>query len=103
MFNIAQKVALAEGSAQDIQFKKKDKFLEGSSPHFDRKGENRVRKNDSFTPMNASKESLTSVIKEKYRVQDPTPMRPQTLLVRDKTKYCGFHRDYATQPRIVFS
>lgn len=28
------------------------------------------------------------------KIKDPTPMHTQTLLVRDKIKYCSFHQDY---------
>lgn len=38
MFNVTRKVALVEGSAQDTHFKKKDKFLEGSSNLFYKRG-----------------------------------------------------------------
>lgn len=93
MFNIARKVDLEEGSEQDTHFKKEDKFSKVSS-RFDKKRNNWIKKTESFTPLNILIENLISVIKEKYGVQDPTPMLPQNLPVRDKTKYCGFHRDY---------
>lgn len=49
---------------------------------------------EMFTPLNAPKASLVSIVKDKYGVQDPTSMRPQILSTRDRTKFCGFHRDY---------
>lgn len=61
---------------------------------FNKKGKNLIQKTKSFTPVSIPKESLISIIKEKYRVQDPIPMRAQTLPTRDKSKYCGFHQDY---------
>lgn len=98
MFNVAQKVALAEGSALESTYKRKDKpldFHRDSHQNFlARKGKNRARKIETFTPLNVLKESLVSVIKDKFGVQDPTPMRPQTLSTTDKSKFCGFHRDY---------
>lgn len=47
-----------------------------------------------FTPLNVLKANLVAVIKDKYRVKDPAPMRPQSFPTRDKTKFCEFHRDY---------
>lgn len=61
---------------------------------FEKTGKNMNSKTESFTPLNVPKEILISVIKENYGVQDPTPMRSQTLSTRDKSKYCNFHRDY---------
>lgn len=36
----------------------------------------------SFTPLNEPKESLITVIKEKYTIQGPIPLNPHTLHTR---------------------
>lgn len=48
----------------------------------------------TFTPLNTLKESLVTVMKEKFEVRDPTPMQVEMLPARDKSKYCGFHQGY---------
>lgn len=60
----------------------------------EKRDKSRSQKTEMFTPLNVSKASIVSVIKDKYGVQDATPMRPQTLSTQDKTKFCGFYRDY---------
>lgn len=60
----------------------------------DRRGKNRTRKTETFTPLNVPKEDLVSVLKEKYGVPDPEPMHPRSQNFWDKTKYCLFHRDH---------
>lgn len=57
MFSIAWKVALPQGSTQDSQFKRKDRYREVSLPPVHRKGKNRTRKIETFTPLNVPKES----------------------------------------------
>lgn len=47
-----------------------------------------------FTTLNVPKESLITIINEKYGVQDHIPFNLHTLNTRDKTKYCSFHRDF---------
>lgn len=44
MFNVAQKVALVEGSAQESHIKRKDQHSEVPLLPFDRRGNNRTRK-----------------------------------------------------------
>lgn len=92
MFNVARKVALAEGSAQESQYRKKERQSEASP--LERRGKNRTRKTETFTSLNVPKESLITIIKEKYRVCDPTPMQTQAMPARDKSKFCRFHQDY---------
>lgn len=75
MFNVAREVALAERSAQESQFKKKEQLSEVSLPPPDRRGKNRTQKIETFTPLNIPKESLVTVIKEKFGVHDRAPSR----------------------------
>lgn len=63
-------------------------------PPFEKRGKNQTPKTKSFTPLNVPKESLVTVIKGKFGVQDPALMNTHTLPARDKTKYCTFHQDY---------
>lgn len=70
MFNVARKVALAEGSAQDGQPKRKERLGESTLPTYDKRGKKRTRKTETFTPLNVPKESLVAVIKDKFGVWD---------------------------------
>lgn len=91
MFNVVRKIALAEGSGYESQYKKKEKVVEAPVTLLDMRGKNWTCKTEVFTPLNVPKESLVTIIEEKYGVRDPTPMRPQTLHDQDKSKYYGFH------------
>lgn len=51
-------------------------------------------KNRVFYPFEREKESLVTVIKDKFRVRDLTPMRTHMLPARDKSKYYAVHQDY---------
>lgn len=77
MFNVAFKVALAEGSAQEIHCKKREEYTE-TSPQ-DRRGKNRTRRIEMFTSLNTPKENLVTVLKEKLGVCDPAPTRTTNL------------------------
>lgn len=91
IFNVVQKVALAESSALESTNKKRDKPHESQKEFHLNFSERRA---ETFTPLNIPKANLVTVIIDKYGVRDPTLMRPQMLATRDKTKFCGFHRDY---------
>lgn len=101
MFNMARKVALAENNTsaeKKVAGAKKESTsydkIKSLAVHNDRRGKNRTRKTETFTPLNVPKEDLVSVLKEKYGVPDPEPMHPRSQNFRDKTKYCLFHRDH---------
>lgn len=85
----AQKVTLVEDNLHGIQNKRKERHSE--IPPRDQKGKNRTRKTKSLTLLNISKENPISIIKQKYRVYDPPPMRTQNVPAKDKLKYCDFH------------
>lgn len=98
MFRVAQKFALAESSAQEFTNKKKDKhhdLQKNVFPNFlKRKDKSQSKRPETFTPLNVPKASLVAVIKEKFGVKDPIPMRPQSFPTQDKIMFCNFHRDY---------
>lgn len=73
MINVARKIALAEGSAQEMQYKKKDKYTEAFPQ--DQRGKNRTRKTETFTSLNTTKENLVTIVKEKLRVPESAPTR----------------------------
>lgn len=53
-----------------------------------------MEKDEVFTQLNVPRAELISVIKEQSGVRDPHTMDPKTKDVRDKSKYCAFHKDH---------
>lgn len=67
IFNVVWQVALEEDSAQEA-------IKTGTSNTFEKKKEGKCKgEKESFTPLSIPKESLITIIKEKYGVQDQVP------------------------------
>lgn len=67
MFSVAHKLALAEGSAQESQYRKKEKATKALLTLLDKRGKSRTRKTEVFTTLNMPKESLVTIIKESMK------------------------------------
>lgn len=85
MFNVARRVALAEESTQDITARRKEKMTEQypkerfAGLNFEqRKLDKGKGSKKTYAPPNVSKEKLISIIKNRFRVQNPIPMNPHS-------------------------
>lgn len=60
MFSVAFKVTLSEGSGQELQFRKKERFTDAPLSSLDSRGKNRTRKMETFTLLNVSKKCAST-------------------------------------------